>query len=166
MDRIELHGTTRLEPPAACTRPERRAFERLVRQGFDGSDRTLPDRILAASCLAFHYAPDGELVAIAGLKQPGEPYRREVFTKADARLDGADFELELGWVYVVPEHRGKGIAMDLCRLLLERERGSRVFATTRTDNAAMIRILFALGFVRAGRAYARRDEVLALFVRP
>lgn len=164
-----MNGTTLLKQPAACTEPERRAFERLVRQGFDGSDATLPDRILAASCLAFHHAPDGELVAIAGLKQPGEAYRREVFEKADARLDGADFELELGWVYVVPGHRGKGIARDLCRLLLERERGSHVFATTRPDNAAMIRILLALGFARTGRPYARcerRDEVLALFVRP
>jgi len=161
-----LNDATLLKQPAACTEPERRAFERLVRQGFDGSDETLPDRILAASCLAFRYAPDGELVAVAGLKQPGEAYRREVFAKADARLDGAEFELELGWVYVVPEHRGKGIARELCRLLLERERDSRVFSTTRPDNAPMIRILFALGFARAGRPYARRDEVLALFVRP
>jgi len=155
-----------LKQPAACTEPERRAFERLVRQGFGGSDETLPDRILAASCLAFHYAPDDALVGIAGLKQPGQAYRREVFEKADVPLDGADFELELGWVYVVPEHRGKGIARELCRLLLERERGSRAFATTRPDNAAMMRILLALGFARAGRPYARRDEVLALFVRP
>lgn len=66
-----MNDATLLKQPAACTEPERRAFERLVRQGFDGSDETLPDRIL-----------------------------------------------------------------------------------------------FALGFVRAGRPYARRDEVLALFVRP
>jgi hypothetical protein len=44
---------------------------------------------------------------------------------------------------------------------------SCVFATTRPDNISMIRLLLALGFVRAGKPYphTRRNEELVLFLR-
>jgi hypothetical protein len=40
-----LIGTVNLKEPFACTERERLEFERLVRQGFDGSDDGLPGRI-------------------------------------------------------------------------------------------------------------------------
>ena len=74
-------------------------------------------------------------------------------------------DLELGWVFVVPAHRGNRIATRLCERLLAGVRPSLVFAMTRTDNRAMISILHALGFVREGDPYPRRNEQLALFLR-
>jgi ribosomal protein S18 acetylase RimI-like enzyme len=158
-------GIARLKEPIACTEAERREFARLVRQGFAPVTEPLDGRIRDAACLAFHYAAGDALGAVAALKAPDERYRHDLFEKADARISAADCRLELGWVFVVPAHRGNRIAERLCRLLLARVPGSSVFATTRTNNHAMIRILLALGFTRVGQPYPRRDEALALYLR-
>lgn len=159
-----MNATTHLKEPLTCTEGERREFARLVRQGFEGA-RSLERRILDARWLGFQYAAGDALAAVAALKAPGERYRDEVFEKADARVSPVGYELELGWVFVLPAHRGNRIAESLCRRLLERVPTSRVFATTRPDNAAMIRILLALGFAQVGEPYPRRDEQLSLFLR-
>jgi ribosomal protein S18 acetylase RimI-like enzyme len=163
-----LEGTTHLEEPGAYSDVQRREFERLVRQGFDGSDASLPDRIRDAELLALHYAADDALAAVAALKTPDERYRNDLFKRAEARVNPVDYALELGWVFVVPAHRGSRIGERLCRMLLERASASGVFATTRPDNQAMITILETLGFARIGGPYrhSRRNEELALFVRP
>jgi RimJ/RimL family protein N-acetyltransferase len=160
-----MNGTAHFKDPISCTEGERREFERLVRQGFEGSDEGLPGRIHDARSLAFYYAAGDTLGAIAGLKAPSQRYRDDVFKKADAAVSAADYELELGWVFVVPAHRGKRIAKSLCRRLLARVPASSVFATTRTDNSRMIRILVALGFTRVGKPYRRRNQELVLFLR-
>lgn len=159
--------TLRLRRPARCTAAELREFEHLVRRGFDGSDATLPARIGDAERLAF-YRDHDVLVAIAGLKAPGERARRAVFDRAGIPAEEASYELELGWVFVVPELRGRRIGAVLCRRLLAQAADAPVFATTRPTNAPMIGILRALGFARAGRPYPRpeRNEVLTLFLRP
>ena len=160
-----MNGTAHLKKPIACTERERREFELLVRQGFQGSDEGLPDRIRNAKRLAFHYAAGGGLAAVAGLKAPDQRYREGIFQKADVPVSPADYELELGWIFVVPAQRGNRIAESLCRALLASEPTSGVLATTRPNNIAMIRILLALGFARTGRPYPRRQEELALFLR-
>lgn len=155
---------TLLREPAACTKVQRREFERFVREGFGGSDEGLPGRIRDASRLAFCYSTGDTLVAIAGLKVPAERHRNDVFNKAYARASSADYPLELGWVFVVPSHRGNGIGESLCRQLLEGVPASGVFATTRPNNSPMIRILDALGFTRVGKPFPRRDHELLLFL--
>ncbi|MGD8331800.1 MAG: GNAT family N-acetyltransferase [Acidobacteriota bacterium] len=156
-----------LVPPDVCDAPQLQEFEHLVRAGFDGSDAGLPARIRTARWLAFHHTSRATLAAIAALKGPAAAYRDDVFAKAAPEADPTGYELELGWVFVVPEQRRQGIAAALCRALLAREPGHPVFATTRPDNTAMIGILSALDFERLGRPYphVRRDEELALFVR-
>jgi RimJ/RimL family protein N-acetyltransferase len=160
-----VNGTALFKEPITCTEEERQEFTRLVRLGFEGSDEGLPGRIYDAKCLAFYYAVGGRLAAIAGLKAPPERYRDDVFKKADARVSPADYELELGWVFVVPAHRGNRIAEGLCQALLARVPMSAVFATTRPYNRSMVRILLALGFARAGKPFPRRNEELVLFLR-
>lgn len=162
-----MNDVVRLEEPAACTDRELRDFERLVREGFDGSDESLPGRIRDAERLAFHYGADGTLIAIAGLKAPDAWTRNDLFRRAEADVRAADYRLELGWVFVLPEHRGRRIGGGLCRQLLAAARGSHVFARTRPSNATMIHILQDLGFERLGKPVPRpeRNEELALFVR-
>lgn len=154
-----------LEEPSACTDEDLREFERLVRLEFRGSDDGLPGRIHAAQRLAFHRVEDGGVAAIAGLKAPPARYRRQVFAKAGAAVEPDDFRLELGWVYVLPAHRRRRVATDLCGRLLAGAPDTGVFATTRPNNEGMIRILHALDFTRTGEPYPRRDERLCLFVR-
>lgn len=159
--------TAQLAPPYACSAAQLDAFEHMVREGFAGSDARLSARIRDARWLAFHRIAPATLAAIAALKVPAPEYRDDVFAKAEAGIDPHAFELELGWVFVLPEQRRQGIAAALCCALLAREPARAVFATTRPDNAAMIGILSALRFERVGKPYphVRRGEDLSLFVR-
>jgi GNAT superfamily N-acetyltransferase len=157
---------TVLKPPADCSAAERAEFARLVRLGFEGSDAGLDERIRNARWLAFHYAADDTVVAIAGLKVPPGTYRDEVFRQARASAEPAQYRLELGWIFVMPAHRGQGMAGRLCRQLLAREPDAGVFSLTRPVNGPMARILGTLGFMRSGRPYRRRDHRLVLFLRP
>jgi ribosomal protein S18 acetylase RimI-like enzyme len=160
-----LNSTTHFKDPSAYTEGERREFARLVREGFEGSDEGLDGRIRDAKWLAFYYAAGDTLAAIAALKVPNERYRDDVFQKAEAPVSPAGYELELGWVFVVPAHRGNRIAESLCQQLLAREPASSVFATTRPNNTFMIGILRALGFAQIGKPFPRRNEELVLFLR-
>ncbi|UCD23108.1 MAG: GNAT family N-acetyltransferase [Gemmatimonadota bacterium] len=160
-------GTTIIKGPSACTHLERSEFARLVRFGFDGSDDGLLARIRDAKWLAFHYGESNTLNGIAGLKVPADRQRANIFEKAAPDVDSEAYELELGWVYVAPDQRGNGIATDICRRLMDRERARCVFATTRSDNNSMIKILRVLGFERVGREFPhrRRKEQLVLYLR-
>lgn len=123
------------------------------------------DRIRRARCLAFgHAEPDG-LVAVAALKAPGAYDRARIFERADAGVDAAEWENELGWVFVAPAFRRRGAAVTLCDRLMEHADGG-LFATTRPRNLPMIRILRGLGFDPVGVPYRRGEETLALFLRP
>jgi len=161
-----VSGTVRTKEPSACSEGERRAFARLVRQGFATANEGLESRVRDAKWLAFYYAPGGRLEAVAALKAPTERYREEIFRRADAPGNPSDYPIELGWVFVVPARRGNRVAESLCRQLVERVPACGVFATTRTDNASMMRILNALGFARAAAPYPWRNEELVLFLRP
>lgn len=160
-----MSGTTVCRPPIDCTDRERREFARLVRQGFPGA-RNLETRIRNAKWLAFQDTGGDRFAAVSALKAPGKRYRDDLFHRAGAPVSSVDYDVELGWVFVAPAHRGKRVAEKLCRLLLARVPASPVFATTRPSNAAMLRILHSLGFARVGRPYPRRNEELVLLVRP
>ncbi len=157
-----MKGTVNLKKPLACSQGERLEFARLVVQGFQAATESLDGRILDAKWFAFYHSAGEMLGAIAAIKAPKEPHRDDIFKKAGAPVSPSDYALELGWVYVVPTHRGMRIAENLCRRLLVRLPASRVFATTRRNNISMIRI----GFERVGQPYPRRDEELVLFLRP
>ncbi|HSM16905.1 MAG TPA: GNAT family N-acetyltransferase [Gemmatimonadales bacterium] len=161
----ELNHTVQLKEPSACTEGERRAFARLVRQGFATANEAIDSRVRDAKWLGFYYAQGGRLEAVAALKAPTKQYREEVFKKADAPVNPSDYPIELGWVFVVASHRGNRVGESLCRQLVERVPACGVFATTRTDNASMMRVLGALGFTRVGSPYQWRNEELVLFLR-
>ena len=126
----------------------------------------MDNRICAAKYLAFHYPNRDRLAAIAALKSPNDQYRQDVFNKAGCPESCADYKVELGWVYVEPDYRGNRIAMKLCEQLLSRVTADCVFATTRTNNALMGRILLTFGFANVGAPYIRRGEQLRLYLRP
>lgn len=155
----------RLLEPSACGEELLRSFASLVLQGFPRA-RALDRRIAAGRRLAFHHAADGTLVGIAALKTPGTDHRDAIFRQAAVPNGPAGYELELGWVFVLPAFRGHRIATDLCRQLMASVPGAAVFATTRIDNRVMQHVLATQGFRRAGRPYPRRGEELALFLRP
>ena len=157
---------TVVKAPDECTDREREDFARLVREGFPSADARLPGRVLRARALAFFHDSDGSPCAVAALKTPPSVYRDDVFRQANSGIDPGDYLIELGWVFVSPSSRGRGIGAQLCRLLMANAAGTPVFATTRPDNLPMQAILEALGFARRGTPYPRRDELLVLYLRP
>lgn len=162
---VGTSNRTRIEEPAACTDGELEEFAHLVRQGFASADERLPGRIRNARWLGLHRNDAGVLTALAAIKSPGDARRAETFAQAGAGLSPAECTHELGWVFVVPAERGKGIATELCQRLLERVPGVPVFATTRVNNDTMRRILVTLGFVRRGGAFPWHGQDHLLFVR-
>lgn len=161
-----MNGSTVLRRPNTSTETQRREFARLVRRGFETAGAGLDDRICTAKCLAFHYPTRDKLGAIAALKSPNDQYRHDIFGKAGAPEICADYKVELGWVYVDPAYRGNRIATKLCELLLSCATTDCVFATTRTNNALMSRVLLTFGFANVGTPYMRRGEQLGLYLRP
>ncbi|MFC5742914.1 GNAT family N-acetyltransferase [Dyella tabacisoli] len=108
-----------------------------------------------------------QIQGIAALKRPNTAYRNGVFEKSCALLAAESFNLELGWVVVRPEARGRGIAVSLVASLIEQARGEAIYATSNTTNEAMHAVLRKFGFQSVGTSYAsqRRDAYLQLFVR-
>ena len=100
-----MSGSTQCTEPIASTSAERLSFARLVRQGFPAA-QDLERRIRAARWLAFHYEADDTLAAVAALKAPPARHRKDIFAKADATASAADYDIELGWIYVAPAYRG------------------------------------------------------------
>ena len=152
--------------PGDCTNIEIGAFIAFVRAGGEVSIQGLPERIRAAAALVFARV-DGTVVGVAALKQPLASYRRRVASESGAPISAAEFPYELGWVYVSPESRGKGVSLLLSLAALAESKGAGVFATSRTDNPPMHRSLVKAGFVATGDSFAssRGKHSLQVFVR-
>ena len=141
------------------------AFRDLVLQGGEVQPAGLAGRVKRAAFLAFAHDSEG-LVGVAALKNPNAGYRANVFEKAESTL-AEDHPYELGWVYVVPAARRRGISGLLVRALFERG-AAGVYATSRTRNDAMRRTLEQADFRVVGRPYPSAEhpgEELALFLR-
>jgi GNAT superfamily N-acetyltransferase len=160
-------GSLHLAPPAACSKHDLAEFAELVRQGFPGAVN-LDARILEADLLGLYRVADGRLVAVAALKRPDEQHRCALFVGAGFAVHAAEYELDLGWIFVDPALRRCGIASHLCSRLLSQVPNTGVFATTRPSNGAMLSILRAHDFTQIGTPFLHphRKEHLVLFVRP
>jgi len=79
--------------------------------------------------------------AVAALKIPNMRYRQRVFAKSGMTKCGDLYTYELGWIFVTPEFRGRGLSTKLVRAGLTCAEGKSLFATTRSDNEPMQRVL-------------------------
>jgi GNAT superfamily N-acetyltransferase len=151
-----------IRPPASCPAAEIDAFEALVRSGGEVSVVGIRRRILNAAVLAFLYDDSGTLVGVSAVKQPYDDYRDGVFDTAGVPLPPDS--VELGWVNVVPSHRGRGLSGLLVGRLMPHVGGS-VYATTRS--MPMMATLRKHGFRQIGVAFrsGRGDYDLSLFTR-
>lgn len=107
------------------------------------------------------------LLGVAGLKSPNANYRSRVEKGAGVTLAAESIPFELGWVFVLPSARGRGLSTALCRPLVALAEGKGVFASSRTDNSAMHRTLEKIGFERVGKEWASKENEarLMLFVK-
>lgn len=154
-----------IKQPQLCSDADIAAFSCFVRQGGEVVAAGIEGRVRRAKALVFLYA-DGTLVGIAALKQPGQGYRDGVFKDAGVSKNAGPFGLELGWVFVPIEHRGKHYSRVVSAAALGQADGSPVFATTRSDNEPMQRTLEHLNFKKVGHTWAskRAEHKLVLYV--
>jgi len=139
----------------------------LLITGNEVEQRTARNGIKRAELLAFHYEKD-LLAGIAAIKRPTEDYENLVFRKSKTDMLSEDYRLELGYAVTRENFRGHGICSNLVKQLLQRV-PKNLYATTRSENTLMQRILDRNGFKKTGSPYKgklkRKEYFLQLSIR-
>lgn len=154
----------RILAPGECSAEDLQSFAGMVRQGAQVASAGLEDRIASAAWLGFAWL-DEKLVGVAALKNPRPNYRSKVFSAAQVACLAHRFPLEFGWVVIVPEYQGLGIAKALlCKLLAKNTVGG-AFATASADNQRIQRILRNSSFEVLGKPFPspRKETVIYLW---
>lgn len=108
---------------------------------------------------------NGEVItSTATIKMPSRQYVDKILMKSYNEKFGGIFFLELGYVCTSPEYRGQGLALKLISQLIEKYSSNNLYATTRTDNKGMIRILEIHGFSLQGTPYLSENKEYHLCV--
>lgn len=149
-------GMSRVNPeianPERCSKAELETFCDFVRRGGEVQDDGLEGRVRQAKALVF-LRVDGQVIGVAAIKRPALKYRDGVFRKAGVPHAASRFHLEIGWVFVMPDHRKKGYSHALCAAAMSQAERESTFATTRLDNVAMQRTLERFGLRRLGDSW-------------
>ncbi|RWA75650.1 MAG: GNAT family N-acetyltransferase [Mesorhizobium sp.] len=143
------------------------AFVDLVVSEGEVTPNGLAGRARRALGLAMLY-DEGVLVGTAAVKNPDVGYRAGVFAKSHSTAIATNYPIELGYVVVAATHRGKKLGWKLVDAALQFANGLAVFATTRSNNGAMQRILTARGFATNGSSYPSAEhpnQKIHLFLR-
>lgn len=140
-----------VKKPSECTPVELDAFQSLVEEGGEVTPHGLRQRIEQAEALVF--ITDSECVAIGAIKHPNEGYKESVFSKAGIAEKSSNYIYELGWLYVKPEARGKGLGHSLMKAVIAYLSGSSCYATTRENNDSMHHLFAQYDFNRLGAVY-------------
>lgn len=140
-----------VKKPSECTPSELQVFQQLVEEGGEVSPLGLRQRIEQAEALVF--VNDGGCIAVAAIKQPNKGYKSSVFLKAGVAEKSSEFNYELGWLYVKPEARGKGLGHVLMQAVVTYLGSSGCYATSREENTSMQYLFSYYNFSRLGSAY-------------
>ena len=124
------------------------------------------DATIAQNPLLYFYPNSEDIQGIAALKIPHPDYKLRIFQQAGQADQAERYRYELGWIVSLPAYRGQGIGKKLSTIICT-ENEVDLFATSRVDNFAMIKILLDLGFIQLGHSYAsiRAEYRLSLYVR-
>jgi GNAT superfamily N-acetyltransferase len=140
-------------------------FMALVLEGGEVTSTKLEERIRKAERLILLRVA-GCLGGIGALKKPHASYRRRVASASGTYLPASEYPFELGRIFVSPSYRGKGLAGKIAEAALSVANGVGIFATSRSENAAIHKPLQRYGFIPMGKRYpGRRGDELQLFVR-
>ncbi len=142
---------TIVKTPSDCTSSELDAFQKLVVEGGEVTPHGLRRRIEQAAALVFII--ETECIAVGAIKNPNQGYKEEVFSKAGIAGKSDYYNYELGWLYVTPAARGKGLGNNLMQAVVSYLGNSGCYATTRENNQAMHCLLSKYSFSRLGVTY-------------
>lgn len=158
-----FHGKFDIRCPSDCSDSDIYKFICLVEEGGEVDNERLSGRVRRAVALGF-FRIDNRIASVAAIKSPNNNHKRSVFRSAGSKENPDHYNIELGWIVTKEQHRGEGLASTLVSELLKNV-SRAIFATTREDNKAMLRILEKHGFRRSGHVYPGRRCPMALYLR-
>lgn len=141
----------KIKSPKECTPAEIDAFKNLVLEGGEVTSYGLHKRIERAERLVF--INEDKCIAVGAIKNPNEGYKSDVFAKAGVPEKSKEFKYELGWLYVTPSARGKGLGRNLMNAVTEFIGVSGCYATTREKNNSMHHLFTQYSFNKLGSVY-------------
>ena len=96
-------------------------------------------------------------MAVGAIKNPNEGYKSGVFAKAGVAGKCKEYTHELGWLYVTPGARGKGLGHNLMQAVTKFLGTSTCYATTRANNDSMHHLFSRYNFDKLGSAYQSQN---------
>jgi len=160
LDAFECDGYSVTMPAATHLNPsEISASIAIIRTGEAVDWRAAQRELPLAMAIALAWK-DKEIVGVGAIKRERREYAADIAIKS-----GVEFPpetLELGYVAVVPAHRGHHISDCMVRALFKQYAG-RLFATT--YNQSMKDALIRAGFRNHGREWKGRKQMLSFWER-
>ena len=145
------------DAPDSFSQDERRRFRVLVEAGGEVDTVVLHQNVESAKSLVFAWS-EGRLLGVAALKVPQPSYRKKIAQNSGFSLQPELYPFELGYVFVQEEARGIGLAHRLVAAAVDQARRTKVFATVRADNLAMLSTLHRAAFLHVGEEYPGRNQ--------
>lgn len=155
------------QSPAECSEKDLNAFEDLVNAGEEVFSGGLRKRIESARLLSLCKTPEGAVVGVAALKNPNPNYRDLVFKKSRSKEEASRWCVELGWIFVRSEFRGRRLVTRLVRELFSNYVPKGVYATAREKNDPIMPLLKRFRFDQSGHSYRSEngDYNLVLYIK-
>jgi GNAT superfamily N-acetyltransferase len=153
-----------IKSPHECSESELTTLEKLIIDGGEVMTNGLRNRIKLAERLIFLL--EGECVAVGAIKNPSDQYKADVFKKSGVPSSQSKYKYELGWLYVIPSARKKGLGHLLIESALKFVGSSGCFATTRANNDSIHHLFSQYSFSKLGIEYqsVNGDYSLMLYV--
>lgn len=136
-----------------------RMFARIVADGGEVSTDGLWQRIQRAAYVCL-LTVDDKPAGVGALKVPTLSHRGTIEEYSGYSLE--ECSLELGWIVVLPQYRGRKLSAVIAKALLNRAGSNGVFCTVRADNLAIQLACRALGFVERGDRWPGMRGMLGL----
>jgi RimJ/RimL family protein N-acetyltransferase len=143
--------------PEAFSSTDRARFRELVIEAGEVVGAALSTNITNARALVI-LRHDRIVRGVAALKRPQASYRKKISELSGVPLPADTYPFELGYVFIEPEMQGRRLSHRLIAEALSHGEGMAIFATVRTDNAAMRVALSKAGFKAKGQAYPGREK--------
>lgn len=141
-------------------------IERLIISGGEIDGNNLPRRLANSKTIGYFKDKD-KIIATATIKSPNPEYVKRIFEKSEVKINCDDYQLEMGYVMVDENYRGKKLASKLCDDLSNLYNKDKIFSTTKVSNEFMRKILLHNGFNEIGTKYLNNDKTdyLKLFIK-
>lgn len=150
--------------PSQLSAPQLTALANFISQGGEVSAANAVAGVQRAQLIGYATNDEGKIIAVSALKTPLDSYKNKVFTAAGYANLAAQYQYEKGYSYTDPMYRRQGLNRAIWEKLAQSS--GRLFATTRSDNAASKANLVAQGFSQLGEPWAssRGDYTIELWV--